>query len=70
MCMFVIIRQVNTATCVISIIGALAFSLIPALILNNIWWLIVGGITAVCIVVALVGGTLASSEADWQKLHE
>ena len=70
MCMFVIIRQVSTATFVISIIGALAFSLIPALILNNIWWLIVGGITAVCIVVALVGGTLASSEADWQKLHE
>jgi hypothetical protein len=32
--------------------------------------LIVGGITAVCIVVALLGGMLASSEADWQKLHE
>ncbi len=58
------------ATCVISIIGALVFSLIPSLISNNIWWLIVGGITAVCIVVALVGGMLASSEADWQKLHE
>jgi glutamate:GABA antiporter len=60
----------GTATCVLSIIGALAFSLIPALIPNNIWWLIVGGITAVCLVVALVGGMLASSEADWQKLHE
>jgi len=54
----------------ISIIGALAFSLIPSLISNDIWWLIVGGITAICIVVALVGGILASSEADWQKLHE
>ena len=60
----------GTATCVLSIVGALAFSLIPSLISNNIWWLIVGGITAVCIVVALVGGMLASSEADWQKLHE
>jgi glutamate:GABA antiporter len=57
------------ATCVISIIGALAFSLIPSLIPNNIWWLIVGGITAVCLVVAGVGGMLASSEAEWQKLH-
>jgi len=60
----------GTTTCVISIIGALVFSLIPGLIGNNVWWLIVGGITAVCIVVALLGGMLASSEADWQKLHE
>jgi glutamate:GABA antiporter len=60
----------GTATCIISIIGALVFSLIPTLIGNNVWWLIVGGITVVCIVVALVGGMLASSEADWQKLHE
>ena len=60
----------GTTTCVISIFGALAFSLIPSLISNNIWWLIVGGITAICIVLALVGGMLASSEADWQKLHD
>jgi amino acid transporter len=60
----------GTTTCVISIIGALVFSLIPTLIGNNVWWLIVGGITVICIIVALVGGMLASSEADWQKLHE
>jgi len=60
----------GTTTCVISIFGALAFSLIPSLISNNIWWLIVGGITAVCLVLALMGGMLASSEADWQQLHE
>ncbi len=60
----------GTTTCVISIVGALAFSLIPTLINNNVWWLIVGGITAICIVLALMGGMLASSEADWQKLHE
>ncbi len=60
----------GTATCVISIVGALAFSLIPSLISNNIWWLIVGGITAICIVLALMGGMLASSEADWQKLRD
>jgi len=61
----------GTATCVISIFGALTLSLIPALIPSNfVWALVVGGITAVCIVIALVGGMLASSEADWQKLHE
>src|SRR6266851_929309 len=60
----------GTTTCVVSIIGALAFSLIPGLIGNNVWWLIVGGITVICIVVAALGGMLASSEADWQKLHE
>jgi amino acid transporter len=60
----------GTTTCVLSIIGALVFSLIPQLINNNIWWLIVGGITAVCLVIAAIGGMLASSEAEWQKLHE
>ena len=57
-------------TCVLSIVGALIFSLIPTLIGNNVWWLLVGGITVICLVIALVGGILASSEADWQKLHE
>lgn len=60
----------GTATCILSIIGALVFSLIPQLINNSVWWLIVGGITAVCLVFAAVGGMLASSEAEWQKLHE
>ncbi len=60
----------GTATCILSIIGALVFSLIPQYISNNVWWLIVGGITAVCLVIAGIGGMLASSEADWQKLHE
>jgi amino acid transporter len=61
----------GTTTCVLSIIGALFFSLIPALIPSNVVWaLVVGGITTVCIVVALLGSMVASSEADWQKLHE
>lgn len=60
----------GTATCFISIVGALVFSLIPLQIPNNIWWLIVGGITLVCLVVAAIGGMLASSEASWQRLHE
>ena len=60
----------GVTTCVLSIIGALAFSLVPALIPNNVWILVVGGITAICLVVAGIGSMLASSEASWQQLHE
>jgi amino acid transporter len=60
----------GTTTCLVSIVGTLLYSLIPQQIGNNVWWIIVGGITGVCLVVAAVGGMLASSEADWQKLHE
>jgi amino acid transporter len=58
----------GTATCIVSIVGTLLYSLIPQQIDNNHWWIIVGGITFVCIVVAAIGSMLASSEADWQKL--
>ena len=60
----------GVATCIISIIGALVFSLIPQLINNNVWWLIVGGITLVCLIAAAIGSMLASSEATWQNLSE
>ncbi|GAC1344717.1 MAG: glutamate/gamma-aminobutyrate family transporter YjeM [Ktedonobacteraceae bacterium] len=60
----------GTATCLISIVGALVFSLIPQLISNNVWWLIVGGITVICLAAAAIGSMLASSEANWQKLNE
>lgn len=60
----------GTATCIVSIVGTLLYSLIPQYIGNHEWLLIVGGITGVCIVVAAVGGILASSEAAWQDLRE
>lgn len=60
----------GTTTCIVSIVGTLLYSLIPLQIGNNVWWIIVGGITGVCLVLAAVGGMLASSEADWQKLHQ
>jgi amino acid transporter len=59
----------GTAACVVSIVGTLFYSLIPAQIDNQHWWYIVGGITFICLVVAAVGGMLASSEADWQKIR-
>jgi glutamate:GABA antiporter len=60
----------GTTTCLVSIVGTLLYSLIPQQIGNNVWWIIVGSITGVCLVVAAVGGMLASSEAEWQKLHQ
>ena len=60
----------GTTTCLVSIVGTLIYSLIPQQIGNNVWWIIVGGITGVCLVAAAVGGMLASSEAEWQKLHQ
>jgi len=58
----------GTITCIVSIVGTLLYSLIPQQIDNNHWWLIVGGITFICLIIAAIGSMLASSEADWQKL--
>jgi glutamate:GABA antiporter len=59
----------GTITCAVSIFGALVYSLIPQQIDNSHWWLIVGGITLVCLIVAGIGGMVASSEADWEKMR-
>ncbi len=59
----------GTATCIISIVGTLLYSLIPLQIPNSQWWFIVGGITLVCLVVAALGSMFATSEADWEKMH-
>jgi amino acid transporter len=60
----------GTTTCALSIIGTLLYSLIPNLISNGQWWYIVGGITAVCLMIAAIGSMLASSEAAWQVLSK
>jgi amino acid transporter len=60
----------GTASCVVSIIGALVYSLIPNLLDNSKWWYIVGGITLACIIVAAIGSMFANSEASWQTLRE
>ncbi len=59
----------GTLTCLVSIVGTLAYSLIPAQIDNAHWWYIVGGITAICLAVAGIGSMLANSEAKWQDLN-
>jgi len=60
----------GTLTCTVSIIGTLVYSLIPQQIDNSHWWIIVGGITVACLVVAAMGSMLASSEAGWEGLKE
>ena len=60
----------GTASCVVGIIGALFYSLIPNLIDNSKWWYIVGGITLACIIIAAIGSMFANSEASWQTLRE
>jgi glutamate:GABA antiporter len=59
----------GVASCVTAIVGTLFFSW-TGLISNSQWWYIIGGLTAVCLIVAAVGSMLASSEAAWQNLKE
>lgn len=60
----------GTLTCALSILGTLLYSLIPNLISNSQWWYIVGGITVLCLIVAFIGGLLASSEAAWEDMSK
>ena len=60
----------GTTSCVVSIIGALVYSLIPTLVDNSKWWYIVGGITLGCIIIAAIGSMFANSEASWQTMKE
>ncbi len=60
----------GTATCLISIVGTLVYSLIPNQIDNSHWWYIVGGITVICLVIAGIGSALANSEASWENISE
>jgi glutamate:GABA antiporter len=60
----------GTASCAVSIAGALLYSLIPNLLDNGRWWYIVGGITLACIIIAAIGSMFANSEATWQTFRE
>lgn len=60
----------GSVSCVLAIVGTLFFSWIPTLISNSQWWYIIGGLTAVCLVVAAIGSMVASSEASWQGLSK
>jgi hypothetical protein len=59
----------GVASCLTAIVGTLFFSW-TGLILNSQWWYIIGGLTLVCLIIAVVGSMLASSEAAWENLKE
>jgi amino acid transporter len=61
---------VGTVSCMVSIGGALFYSLIPQQIDNNHWLLLVGGITAVCLTLAATGALFAGSEAGWERMRD
>ncbi len=57
---------VGSLACLLTIAGILTYSWIPTLIKNNQWWIFVGGLAIAVIVVAAIGGLIASSEAAWE----
>jgi len=58
---------VGPVICVATIAETLVSSWLPALISNGQWWLLVGGLTLVCLILCAVGSMLASSEAAWES---
>jgi amino acid transporter len=62
----VISSIIGPIACAIAIVDTLFFSWIGALISNGQWWYIIGGLTAVCIIIAAIGSVLAVGEASWE----
>lgn len=59
---------IGPLACLVAIVDTLLFSWIPSLIDDNHWWIIVGGLTVVSIVIAAIGSMVASSEAAWEDV--
>ena len=57
---------VGPVICVATIGETLVSSWLPTLISNGQWWILVGGLTLVCLILCAVGSMLASSEAGWE----
>lgn len=59
---------IGPIACLFAIVDTLLNSWIPQ-IDNSHWWYIVGGLTAICLIIAATGSILATSEAAWQELN-
>jgi amino acid transporter len=59
----------GSVSCLLAIFGTLFYSW-TALISNNQWWYIIGGVTAVCLTIAAIGSLFASSEAAWEDMSK
>ena len=58
----------GSASCILAVVDTLYFSWIPSLISNNNWFLLIGGLTLVCLIIAAIGSMYASSEAAWEDI--
>ncbi len=61
---------VGFTACVLTIVDTLLNSWIAQLIGNDRWWYIVGGLTALCLLVAAIASMFANSEAEWEELSK
>ncbi len=60
----------GSISCILAILDTLFYSWIGSLINNVQWLLAIGGVTIVCIVIAIVGSMLASSQATWEGMMD
>jgi amino acid transporter len=57
---------VGGIACILTIVGILLYSWIPALVTNDQWWLPVSGLVVGVVIVAGIGSLFANSEATWE----
>jgi len=57
------------AACLATVIGILVYPWIP-LIDNGHWWLLVGGLTLILLVIAILASMVASGEASFEDMSE
>jgi hypothetical protein len=57
-------------SCVLAVVDTLFNSWIGSLIDNAHWLISIGSVIAVCVVIAALGGTFASSEAAWESIKD
>lgn len=60
----------GSLSCILAIIDTLFYSWIGTLIDNAHWLLTIGGMTIVCIIIAVIGSMYASSQASWEGMKE
>jgi glutamate:GABA antiporter len=57
----------GSVSCLLAIFGTLFYSW-TALISNGQWFLIIGGLTLICLIIATIGSIYATSEAAWEDM--
>lgn len=60
---------VGTISCLLAIVDTIFYSWIPQ-IHDDQWRLLIGGLTFICVVIAMLGSLVASSEATWENFSK